>query len=253
MEELMIFKNEEFGQIRTLEINNEPWFVGKDVAEVLGYKDASSAILDHVDEEDRVNSKTQGCFAVELGQRGGWLINESGLYSLILSSKLESAKRFKRWVTTEVLPSIRKHGGYVANQENLSPEEFLAKALQVANNVLATKSKELEEKNKLLEQQAPKVEAYDTMMSSHSALYIGEVAKLLNNKAWGQKRLFQYLRNAGVLMGDNLPYQKYINNGYFRVVARTYKAGDETRTAMTTLVLPKGIDYIKKLISCTEQ
>ena len=92
MNELQIFQNKEFGEVRSLVINNEPWFVGKDVAEALGYKDVNHAILDHVDEEDKVNSKTQGQNAPELGQRGSWLINESGLYSLILSSKLPNAK-----------------------------------------------------------------------------------------------------------------------------------------------------------------
>ena len=112
MNELQVFNNDEFGSIRTVIIENEPWFVGKDVAAVLGYTDISHTILDHVDEEDRVNSKTQGQNAPELGQRGSWLINESGLYSLILSSKLPSAKKFKRWVTSEVLPAIRKTGSY---------------------------------------------------------------------------------------------------------------------------------------------
>lgn len=112
MNELQIFQNKEFGEVRSLVINNEPWFVGKDVAEALGYKDVNHAILDHVDEEDKVNSKTQGQNAPELGQRGSWLINESGLYSLILSSKLPNAKKFKRWVTSEVLPTLRKTGSY---------------------------------------------------------------------------------------------------------------------------------------------
>ena len=108
MNELQIFSNEEFGEIRTVTIDGEPWFVGKDVAESLGYADPNKAIAMHVDEEDKLNDKT----ASSLGQRGGWLINESGLYSLILSSKLKSAKRFKHWVTSEVLPSIRKTGQY---------------------------------------------------------------------------------------------------------------------------------------------
>lgn len=112
MNELQIFQNKEFGEVRSLVINNEPWFVGKDVAEALGYKDVNHAILDHVDEEDKVNSKTQGQNAPELGQRGSWLINESGLYSLILSSKLPNAKKFKRWATSEVLPTLRKTGSY---------------------------------------------------------------------------------------------------------------------------------------------
>ena len=104
--ELQIFQNAEFGSVRSTMIGGEPFFVGKDVAEILGYADPNKAIAMHVDEEDKLNDKT----ASSLGQRGGWLINESGLYSLILSSKLPAAKRFKRWVTSEVLPAIRRHG-----------------------------------------------------------------------------------------------------------------------------------------------
>lgn len=112
--EIQIFKNEQFGQIRTLMKDGEPWFVGKDVAVILGYSNPNEAITDHVDDEDKLNSKTLSSCNLDLGQRGGWLINESGLYGLILSSKLETAKAFKRWVTAEVLPSIRKHGEYVS-------------------------------------------------------------------------------------------------------------------------------------------
>lgn len=125
---IQIFENTEFGKIRTTEINGEPWFVGKDVAQALGYADTNKAIAMHVDEEDKLNDKT----SLSLGQRGGWLINESGLYSLILSSKLPNAKKFKRWVTSEVLPSIRQTGGY----GNLNLEEIIAKtAVAVAAEI----------------------------------------------------------------------------------------------------------------------
>ena len=129
MNEIKLFNNPEFGEVRAVSINNDPWFVGKDVAQVLGYSDTNKAIAMHVDEEDKLNDKT----ALSLGQRGGWLINESGLYSLILSSKLPGAKQFKHWVTSEVLPSLRKHGGYIAGQEELSDTELIAKALLVAD------------------------------------------------------------------------------------------------------------------------
>lgn len=115
--EIQIFRNEQFGQIRMLDKDGEPWFVGKDIAEVLGYSNPNEAISDHVDSEDKLNSKTLSSFNINLGQRGGWLINESGLYSLILSSKLETARAFKRWVTSEVLPSIRKTGQYTVDTE----------------------------------------------------------------------------------------------------------------------------------------
>lgn len=116
MKDLMIFENAEFGQMRTVTINNEPWFVGKDVTDILGYTNSSKALADHVDEEDKLNNESLS----SLGQRGGWLINESGLYSLILSSKMPTAKKFKRWVTSEVLPSLRKTGSY--EMKNYSPE-----------------------------------------------------------------------------------------------------------------------------------
>ena len=116
MNELRVFENPAFGQVRTIEINDESWFVGRDVAEALGYTDLTHSITDHVEEEDRVNSKTRGQFDPEFGQRGTWLINESGLYALILSSKLPTAKDFKRWVTSEVLPAIRKTGTYTNPQ-----------------------------------------------------------------------------------------------------------------------------------------
>lgn len=113
MNEVKVFENTELGKVRVVTIDNEPWFVGKDVTEILGYQNGSKALSDHVDIEDKLNNKSLS----SLGQRGGWLINESGLYSLILSSHLESAKQFKRWVTSEVLPFIRKTGGYVSDDE----------------------------------------------------------------------------------------------------------------------------------------
>ena len=124
----VVFANPEFGKVRVVEIDGEPWLVGKDVAAVLGYSDTKHAILDHVDSEDRTNSQTQGQNAPEFGQRGTWLINESGLYSLILSSKLPSARKFRRWVTSEVLPSIRKHGGHIPGPEHMSDEELSKQA-----------------------------------------------------------------------------------------------------------------------------
>lgn len=122
MEELRTWNFEDH-EVRTVEIDGEPWFVGKDVATVLGYQNGSKALSDHVDEEDKLNNESLS----SLGQRGGWLINESGLYSLILSSKLPNAKAFKRWVTSEVLPSIRKTGSYTYQRTNPNEE----KALQI--------------------------------------------------------------------------------------------------------------------------
>lgn len=141
MNNLQIFKNDSFGEVRTLIIDNEPWFVGKDVASILGYADTNKAITMHVDEEDKLNDKT----ASSLGQRGGWLINESGLYSLILSSKLPKAKEFKRWVTSEVLPSIRKTGSYTVPKSPMELLELEFQALREVENKVDVVNSDLQE------------------------------------------------------------------------------------------------------------
>ena len=164
MNELQIFQSEEFGTIRTVTIDNEPWFVGKDVAGILGYANQNEAIQDHVDEDDKLNSKTLSSQDLELGQRGGWLINESGLYSLVLGSKLESARRFKRWITSEVLPAIRKTGGYVNNTETFVdayfagiPEEMKAiirvslDTIKIKDGIIEAQKQDIAEKDKVIE------------------------------------------------------------------------------------------------------
>lgn len=139
MNDPMIFKNPQFGEIRAVDIDGEPWFVGKDIAQVLGYGDTDQALRRHVDDEDKLTRQINGS-----GQsRAMTFINESGLYSLILSSKLPTAKVFKRWVTSQVLPSIRKHGGYIAGQEGLPPDQLMAKALLVAQKTMDEQSAKL--------------------------------------------------------------------------------------------------------------
>ena len=133
--EVIVFKNlvhPEFGELRTVEIDGEPWFVGKDVTGILGYTNPTKALTDHVDEEDMTFNESLKVSR----QRGAWLINESGLHSLILSSKLPSAKEFKHWVTSEVLPSIRKNGAYIRNQENMTPAEIVARGLIAAQKII---------------------------------------------------------------------------------------------------------------------
>lgn len=144
---MKLFNSDEFGQIRVISKEKEPWFIGKDIAKALGYERATKAISDHVDLEDRDEVPIQDSIG---RMQKTPVINESGLYSLIFNSKLPTAKKFKRWVTSEVLPSIRKHGGYVAGQEDMSNEELLARALSYVNS-------KLEEKNKEIEVMTPKV------------------------------------------------------------------------------------------------
>ena len=236
---IQVFSNEEFGKVRTLMIDNEPWFVGKDVATVLGYTDVSHAILDHVDEEDRVNSKTQGQNAPELGQRGSWLINESGLYSLILSSKLPKARKFKRWVTSEVLPAIRKTGSY--NLPDFSNPAEAARAW----------AKEYEEKQKALAQvteMKPKAEFYDDVTGSTDTIDIGSVAKVLNIPNMGRNKLFSFLREKKVLNKRNEPYQEYVDKGYFRQIETSWEHNGTTHINLKTVVFQKGVDYIRQLV-----
>jgi len=218
MNQIKIFENPEFGKVRTAEMDGKPYFVGKDVAEALGYADPNKAIAAHVDNDDKLNDKT----ASSLGQRGGWLINESGLYSLILFSKLESAKRFKHWVTSEVLPSIHKSGGYIAGQEQMSDSELMAKALLVAQ-------KQIDERNAQIERMKPKEIFADAVSASQSSILVDELAKILkqNGIDTGQKRLFSWLRENGYLIRRkgsdyNMPTQKSMNLGLFEIKESTH-------------------------------
>lgn len=238
MNELQVFKNQEFGSVRTLVINNEPWFVGKDVAEVLGYAKARNAIAQHVDEDDALK---QG-ITDSLGRRQETtFINESGLYSLILSSKLPSAKKFKRWVTSEVLPTLRKTGQYQVKE--LSGQELMAKALIEAQSVLAAKDKQIEEMK-------PKVVFADAVSASKGSISVGSLAKLLaqNGIAIGQNRLFAWLRDNNFLIKDgkskNVATQRYIDQGLFELKANVTFENGETKTHKpTTMVTGKGQRY----------
>lgn len=235
MNELQVFNNDEFGSIRTVIIENEPWFVGKDVAEVLGYTNPSKALSDHVDTEDKLNNET----LLSLGQRGGWLINESGLYSLILSSKLPKARKFKRWVTSEVLPAIRKTGSY--NLPDFSNPAEAARAW----------AKEYEEKQKALAQvteMKPKAEFYDDVTGSTDTIDIGSVAKVLNIPNMGRNKLFSFLREKKVLNKRNEPYQEYVDKGYFRQIETSWEHNGTTHINLKTVVFQKGVDYIRQLV-----
>lgn len=253
---IQIFNNEEFGQVRTVAIDNEPWFVGKDVAVSLGYTDINHSILDHVDEEDRTNSKTQGQNDPEFGQRGTWLINESGLYSLVMSSKLATAKRFKRWVTGEVLPAIRKTGGYIQGEESMSDDDLIARALVMAQKKIELREQQLKEKDAQLELQKPKVDFADHVTDSDNAIDMGTFAKYAQKQGitMGRNTLFKWLRDQGVLMDNNVPYQRYLNAGWFRVIENIYNTGSGQYTTPKTLVTGKGqvalINYIRK--NCKE-
>ena len=174
MSELQVFNNAEFGSVRSLMVNGEPYFVGKDVAEILGYQNASKALTDHVDDEDKLNNESLS----SLGQRGGWLINESGLYSLILSSKMPNAQRFKRWVTSEVLPTIRKHGLYAMDEVLANPDILINALLELKAE--RERNANLEamvavQSQQMIEMQ-PKVSYYDVVLNCKDLVAISVIA-----------------------------------------------------------------------------
>ena len=191
MSNIKIYENIEFGKIRVEEIGQDPWFVAKDICNILGYKNVSDTLQKHVDIEDKDIAKCDTLGGVQ----DVIVINESGLYSLILSSKLPKAKAFKRWITSEVIPSIRKNGGYIANQENLSDDELMAKALLVAQN-------KINEKNKVIENMKPNYLIGKAVTGNSKSVTIGNFANILiqnGRKDLGQNKLFEWFRQNGYL------------------------------------------------------
>lgn len=242
MNDLQLFKFKD-KTVRTLLIDNEPWFVGKDVAKHLGYERAAKAIQDHVDSDDKDVVPIQDSIG---RMQNTPVINESGLYSLILSSKLPSAKEFKHWITSEVLPQIRKTGKYAPKP--LSREELLAKAVLEADTMikeqkvlLEQKTKELEETNNKLEEQKPKVIFAESVVASDSAILIRELAHLIKQNGFeiGEKRLYAWMRERGyICKGSCEPTQRALELGLFEIIVRTVQRGDksplETRTTKVT-------------------
>lgn len=241
MNEVQLF-NFENHEVRSLLLNNEPWFVGKDVADVLGYSNSRKALNDHVDAEDKEVLTSRNVTLENIPNRGITVVNESGLYSLILSSKLPSAKKFKRWVTSEVLPALRKTGQYQVKE--LSGQELMAKALIEAQSVLAAKDKQIEEMK-------PKALFADAVATSHTSILVGELAKILkqNGIEMGQKRLFAWLREKGYLIKRqgtdyNMPTQKAMDLGLFEIKEGSYVNGSGVNiTTKTPKVTGKGQQY----------
>lgn len=245
--ELQIFENTEFGSIRTLEIDNQPYFVGKDVAEVLKYSNPQKAIRDHVDGEDRTVNEL---FTVN-GTKG-ILINESGLYSLILSSKLPTAKKFKHWVTSDVLPTIRRHGMYATDELIANPD--IAIAAFTALKEEREKAKMLESKIAVQKQQIaelkPKASYYDVVLNCKDLLSISEIAKDYGKSARWLNNLLHELK-VQYKQGNKiwLLYQKYANKGYTNTKTQTYNGKDgEVHTKVHTYWTQKGRLFIYDLL-----
>lgn len=236
MNDLQLFNNPEFGAVRAVEVDGEPWFVGKDVAQALGYSNPRKALADHVDAEDKGVTKcdTPG------GEQDITTINESGLYSLVLSSKLPGAKKFKRWVTSEVLPTIRKTGGYQLPKDYPSALRALADATE---KLLAVETEN--------EANRPKVLFADAVSTSKTSILVGELAKLLkqNGVDIGQNRLFGWLRENGFLIRRNgtdfnMPTQKSMDLGLFEIKETVVSHADgHTSVNKTPKVTGKGQQY----------
>ena len=243
MNDLTVFENPEFGAIRTVELDGEPWLVGKDVATALGYSNTRDALDRHVDPEDKNTVVNPD------GNRGNpnmTIINESGLYSLVLSSKLPTARKFRRWVTSEVIPSIRRSGGYIAGQKELSPEELMARALKVANDVLAAREARISELTVQNTIMAPKADYFDELVDRNLLTSFRDTAKQLGvsqNAFIGflKERKYIYRDQKGKLM----PYADK-NNGLFEV-KECFNNKTEW-SGVQTMVTPKGRETFRLLL-----
>lgn len=252
MNNISTFNNPAFGSVRAVSVNDEPYFVGKDVAEILGYERPTDAVRKRVDPDDRGVAKME----TPSGAQEMTIINESGLYSLILSSKLPKAKEFKRWVTAEVLPAIRKTGGYV-NDTAQFVESYFGQLEPSQKHALTMMFEESKRMSAQLKEQAPKVLFANAVETAHNSILIGDLAKIIrqNGVDIGQKRLFEWLRQNGYLIKDgqskNMPTQKAMEMSLFEVKESTINNPDgSVRITRTTKVTGKGQTYfVKKFLS----
>lgn len=218
----------------------EPWFVAKDVAVALGYRDAANMTRNL-----RVNQKGTLPVSTPSSTQMMTVITETGLYLAVLKSRIESAERFQDWVTDEVLPSIRKHGGYLVGQEQDTPEMIMAKALMVAQSVIERKTVELQRAQEQIAIQAPKADFADRVAGADKGVLLGNFAKAAGI---GPKKIFTILREMQILMKGgnrhNLPYQQYLDQGYFEVIEKPYEINGETRLAFSPTITGKGQQWL---------
>ena len=242
MNELQIFNNEEFGEVRTVVLNSEPMFCLADVCKALDIKNATD-VAKRLDDDERTR--------LNLGRQGeANFVTESGLYAVILRSDKPNAKKFRKWVTSEVLPSIRKNGGYIAGQETLSDEELLSKALMVAQRKIDEKNNIIAMQDSRIQGMIPKEIFADAVSASHTSILVGDLAKLIcqNGVQIGQKRLFEWLRENNFLVKSgtsrNMPKQRYVEQGLFEVKESNIQNPDgSVRITKTTKVTGKGQVY----------
>ena len=243
MNEMQVFKNPAFGEVRVTEVNGEPMFVAKDVCDILGICKYRSA-LERLDNDERgsVRVDTPGG-AQEVGA-----VTESGLYTLIIRSDKPAAKPFRKWVTSEVLPSIRKTGGYLAAAPDDTPEMIMARAVLVANETITRQKSQLEKANKTIQALAPKAELMEKVLDTDEKIDVGQSAKILG-LPFGRNTLFQKLRERGIFFSNrNEPKQEYINRGYFELKEKFIERNNHDGfTVIKVLVTQRGLDFIARL------
>ena len=239
------FVNEKFGKVRTVIKDGEPWFVGKDVANILEYRNGSRDINRHVDDEDRckimIFDGNQNKETI--------IINESGLYSLILSSKMPRAKEFKRWVTATILPTIRRTGGYVSNEE-MFIENYLPFLDEPYQNLFRLQMMAINQLNERIRHDQPLVEFANQVSNTDNLIDMNAMAKLARaeNIPVGRNKLYGWLKGKGVLMANNLPYQVFIDRGYFSVKESVFETPTMTKTYQQTFVTGKGQQFVINLL-----
>lgn len=249
-----VFNHPQFGEIRTITINNQPWFVGKDVAAVLGYRNPRKAIIDHINNEDKDDGVT---IRDSIGrEQKPIIINESGFYSLVLSSKLPQAQEFKHWVTSEVLPQIRQTGGYIPTTnpktgETLSDTEILALAMEIKDRTLKLREEKIRNLEQKITEDAPKVEFAEIISESPGDITLESFSKILGSKGYdqGPHRLAAFLRRHGYLITSgarrNVPYQRYIDCGYFTLAERyRYNPAGIAIPYTVTMITGKGQEHL---------
>lgn len=250
----LVFSNDEFGNIRTAVLDNNPWFVGKDVAECLEYKNTKDALARHVDAEDKqLILRSQITTLENVPNRGLTFINESGLYALIFGSKLDKAKEFKHWVTSEVLPQIRKTGGYIPIEKDDDDLTIMAKALNIMQNTLEQKDELLAQKEEVISKQKPLVDFANTVSATTTMVDMKTMAKLLEKENqdihMGRNKLFAWLRKEGYLMSDNTPYERYVKQGIFKLTEGEVETKNGNKLITKTYVTGKGQLYLAKKLA----
>ena len=247
MQELIVFNNSLFGEVRFIEVEGKPYAVANDVAKALGYSNPSKATNDHCKNSSLVWGNDS------LGRQQQFkIIPESDIYRLIFKSKLPQAEKFEKWVMEEVLPQIRQTGGYIPVKEEDDEKTILAKALLIVNKTLESKNQYINELECKMQEQEPYVEYAKSIEATNESISVGDFAKVLNKNGFniGRTRMYNWLRESNILMSNNKPYQKYMNREYFEVIEYSYKTKEGEHLVFKTLITPKGQMYLaKKLLN----